>query len=461
MLEETLDVFINRIKEVVVTDKNMTTIPLAYLMTREIPDSIKHFFDQEVEIWIREEEEKFATTERFDYDIPEVRMLIDQIFDHLKQSATFHLNKFNQLLERAIKLEMNYLIEPHRTLSQFIFKDSDIVSTMGIYDTLKYFFRLEYYKGAISDYFNLKYLREISKDQFIDLINQIDEKAFSENKAETTLKMVKSIMSFLGEAENTTVNALSIDVLRVSLRDRNLGEYVELVERAEKESELSELTFDQLEAMFRDGILPGADEEIIEKTEIIGLESHEDIETSKPEVAVDEIEVQEQVIDEVVVEEDEDEDLDEEMEDEEYELEEETEEAPVAAEEPDTQVPEDVEETFDGPIPNVASDLADHVARQISSDNPLEDLNSLIKGRLRRRIIKKLFSKKEHEYITFIDSINGMPTWKDASRIIDDEFYNREINPYSREAIAFSDMIYLRFFPKDKYVGVDEDIGRF
>ncbi|MEJ2052345.1 MAG: hypothetical protein P8X42_00380 [Calditrichaceae bacterium] len=234
MTEQIVDKFIERIKEIVIADQNMDSIPLAYLMTRDVPDAIKHYFDQEVEIWLREEENKFTTTERFNYDVPEVRMLIDQIFDHLKQSATFHLNKFNQLLERAIKLEMNYLIEPHRTLSQFMFKDSNVASTMEIYDTLKYFFRLEYYKTAISDYFNTKYMREIKKDQFIELLNQIDEQAFAENPSETALKVIKSIMGFLAEAQDEEVNTLPVDLLKTAFKDRNLKDYVKLLERAIK-----------------------------------------------------------------------------------------------------------------------------------------------------------------------------------------------------------------------------------
>ncbi|RLD11711.1 hypothetical protein DRI50_09815, partial [candidate division KSB1 bacterium] len=158
MLDQITDTFLERLQKQIITDPNMTSIPLAYLMQLDIPDAIKHFFDQEVEIWIREEEEKFTATDRFDYDMPEVRMLIDQIFDRLKQNATFHITKFNHLLERAVKLEMNYLLEPHRTLSQFLFKDSPKISTMEVYDTFKYFFRFDYYKTAVSDYFNLKYL---------------------------------------------------------------------------------------------------------------------------------------------------------------------------------------------------------------------------------------------------------------------------------------------------------------
>ncbi len=46
------------------------------------------------------------------------------------------------------------------------------------------------HKDAISDYFNTKYLREISQDQFKDLMGQIDEKIYKENVLETTLKTI-------------------------------------------------------------------------------------------------------------------------------------------------------------------------------------------------------------------------------------------------------------------------------
>src|SRR4030043_189716 len=165
MLEKVIDAIISKITREVLSSQ-MNQIPVNYLMTCNIPDSVKHFFDQEVEIWLREESDKFTSNERFNYDSPEVRVLIDKIFDILKNNATLHVNKFNQLLERAIKLEANYLIRPHQTLTQFLFKNSPVITTMEVYDMLKYFDKLRYYKDALTDYFNLKYLREISQNHF-------------------------------------------------------------------------------------------------------------------------------------------------------------------------------------------------------------------------------------------------------------------------------------------------------
>jgi hypothetical protein len=373
--------------------------------------------------------------------MPEVRVLIDQIFDNLKQNARFDQIKFNQLIERAIKLEMNYLIEPHRTLSQFIFKNSQIVSTMEVYDTLKYFFKYGYYKDAISDYFNAKYLREISQEQFNQLIAQIDENAFKDNTYETTLKTIKAITSFMSEAVGADVQTIELDVLLHAFKDRNLEKYSQLIEELLKKDQ-SELSLSDLESILREENLAVLEEtaspveELVSEEkpieeETLQMEEIEDIEDSKPLVEVTEIDVGEIKPDELV---------EEEKEEEVEEEEEEEVEVAAAPEKDDTRS-------------NVASDMADFVASQIKSDKPLEDLNTMVVGRARKKIIKGLFNKKENEFLSFVNMLNEQTAWKDASIVIDNEFYERGINPYSKEAIMFSDIIYVRFFPKDRYVG--------
>ncbi len=418
MLDETIEIFTTRIKEIVLKDEKMTIIPLAYLQTLNLPESIMHFFNQEIEINLREEEKKFES-DRFDYDQPEVRMLIDKIFDKLQQNSVFDLQRFNHLLERAIKLELGYVVEPQWTLSQFIFKDGDTVSTIDVYDTLKYFFKFEYYKNAISDYFNSKYLREIARDQFKDLIKQIDENAYKEDPVTVALGTFKSILDAFNEARQTEIAVLSKNIAGKAMKDRGLEDFFKAIDNVDQE----ELTLGELEQLLKDGKLTSQDE-VAEETpaeEIAGIEEN------APEVNVAEIDVKESTL---PVEEEE---VEEEEED--YEEEEEEEEEKVPAKE------------------DVAGSLADYVAGQISSDAPLEDINLIIVGRQRRKIIKKLFKKKEDQFNSFINTLNTENSWKIASKFIDDEFYEREINPYSKEAIMLSDLIYNRFFPKDKYVG--------
>ena len=52
MLENLVDVLIKKVRDEVVSDPNMHDIPLAYIKTRQIPYSVKHFLDQEVGVQV-------------------------------------------------------------------------------------------------------------------------------------------------------------------------------------------------------------------------------------------------------------------------------------------------------------------------------------------------------------------------------------------------------------------------
>jgi hypothetical protein len=434
MLEEVIQNIIKSIRGEVVTPQ-MDKVPLNYLMSRKIPDSVKHFFDQEVEIWLREESDKFTSSERFDYDLPEVRVLIDKIFDILKQTATFHITKFNQLLERAIKLEANYLIRPHQTLTQFLFKNSFVITTMDVYDMLKYFDKFQYYKDALTDYFNLRYLREISQNQFEELISEIDQQVFNKDPLETTLKTAKTILNFFNQGRIPS-DFLPIDILNKAMEDRGLRDYVRLIETEEKDG-TDALSISDLESLIRTGKTLRERKVSKEKEKEIIVEKIADIETAKPEIVVEEISVKAEIeIPEAIqIEEEYEEEVEEEVEEEYEEVEEEVEEEPI---------PPTVSKI------DVADQLADVVAEKIKGD-VLPDLKSFISKKQSSKFIKKVFNKNEAHYREFIDHLNTIDNWKKASKAIDEIFYESSINPYSKEALEFSDTVYNRYFPKDRH----------
>ncbi len=429
MLEQIIDNIIQKIRREVVKP-GMDQIPLNYLLTCQIPDSIKHFFDQEVEIWIREESHKISSSERFDYEMPEVQMLLDKIFDILKQNATFYITQFNRLLERAIKLEANYLIRPHQTLTQFLFKDSFIITTIEVYDMLKYFDKFQYYKDALTEYFNIKYLREISQTQFEELITGIDQQVFAKNPIETVLQTIKIINNFINEGLSSPSDVMTPRMLFMIFKDRNLDDYARMMER-ELNVDTKAISIAELEQILRTG-KSLQELQAVQPAEAVTLEEIADIEEAKPEVEVETISVSEQV--EMPVEEtaEEVEEYEEEEEETVFAPPEEVQPAEMTAEERET----------------AAEQLANVVGEKMKGDS-LEDLNVLINPKQRKKFIKKIFRKQERQFQEFITLLNGTPTWKNASILIDSFFYQQGVNPYSKEALEFSDLVYNRYFPKD------------
>ncbi|RMF61936.1 MAG: hypothetical protein D6748_00585 [Calditrichaeota bacterium] len=432
MLEQIIENIIQQIRKEVVKP-GMDRVPLNYLLSCNIPDSIKHFFDQEVELWIREESQKISDSDRFDYELPEVQMLLDKIFDILKQNVTFHINQFNRLLERAIKLEANYLIRPHQTLTQFLFKDSFVITTIEVYDMLKYFDKFQYYKDALTEYFNKKYLREISQTQFEELIAGIDAQVFANNPVETALQTIKIINNFINEGRETASDRMTPRILSMIFRDRNLDQFATLMEREQQEG-TTEISMSELEQILRTGkTLRELRETVTPKTAI--MDTLADIEEEKPAVEVESISVSEQVempVEETV---------------EEFEEEEEEEEIPVTTQTATTTVEEKL---------SAAEQLANVVGEKMKGDH-LEDLHNLIRPKQRKKFIKKIFSKNEQQYMEFIGILNQTPSWKNASILIDSYFYQNGVNPYSKEALEFSDLVYNRYYPKDISINKGEE----
>ncbi len=424
MLDQIIENIIQKIRNEVV-QPGMKDIPLTYIFTRNIPDSIKHFFDQEVELWIREEQEKITNSDRFDYEMPEVRMLLDKIFDTLKQTATFHPNQFNRLLERAIKLEANFLIRPQQTLTQFLFKDAPVITTIEVYDMLKYFDKFRYYKDALTDYFNLKYLREISQRQFAELIAAIDRQVFSENPVETSLQTIKTVVNFINEGRPQVNDLLSTRILYMIFSDRNLHDFAKLMDR-EIKSGTSSLSLSDLEQILSTGKTLAELQQMKSAPAPI-LVDVPDIEEETPQIQVDNIEVPVAPEPQIPME---------------YEPDVEEEEA-IEEEEEDTLATDRVS--------SAAEQLANLVGDKLKGDH-LEDLAKIITARQRKRFVKKIFKKQENQYEEFIRLLNSTPTWKHASHLIDSFFYQQGLNPYSKEALEFSDLVYNRYFPKDAAV---------
>ena len=104
---------------------------------------------------------------------------------------------------------------------------------------------------------------------------------------------------------------------------------------------------------------------------------------------------------------------------------------------------------------HAAEQLADVVSDKIKGKY-LEDINNLIVPKYQKKFIKKIFKKDDIRYSKFINYLNQLPSWKKASAAIDEMLYQTGINPYSSIAIEFSDMVYNRYFPKDKKVNRQE-----
>lgn len=80
----------------------------------------------------------------------------------------------------------------------------------------------------------------------------------------------------------------------------------------------------------------------------------------------------------------------------------------------------------------------------------LQDLYEMFDEDERKRLLKKIFRKDEAYFTSSLNALNSMTSWKEASAYIDKILIANDVDPYSHDAVRFSEIVYQRFFPKKR-----------
>lgn len=437
VISEIDGITLNLDKKIIGRDERVS---LQEIKKRDIPSFIKNYFDRESEKWIREESSMFLSSGRFNYDLPEIRKKFDELYELLKNTAIFSRAKLHRVMEQAVKLQTNFLISPQRTMVQFIYRDDDVITPAEVMDSMKYFLDYEYYYKALEQFFKNNTMETISRTKFKNFIEQLDGKALSQDKTGAAVNMAQVIVGFLNLGRDQQSDMLDTEILINAYQDRGLPDFVNAMKNAQSKGKnkipVSHLA-EMLKSFLETGdVEPKIVKEAAKPAEVKYDEKKEVVSTKDLSKLVSQIENIKEEAEAADVssffEEEEEEDivLPTQMPPPEVKAE----VKPAAATTPEAQ--------------STAQQLAEHMARQMGQAEVLEDLNKLIEDKDKKVYIKKLFKKKDKEFFQLLANLNAATNWGDANNMIDDAFYALEVNPYQKEAIAFTDSVYARYFPK-------------
>lgn len=428
VIKETDAIVSNLHQKIIGKDKS---IALADIKKRDIPNFIKNYFDREAENWIREESSMFLSSGRFNYDLPEVRKKFDELYEVLKNTAIFNQARLNRILEQGVKLQTNFLVQPERTMVQFIYRDYDSITPAEVMDSMRYFIDYDYYFKSLEAYFKSNPMETISKTTFKSFIQQLDEKAFQENTTAASVNIASVIVGFLNLGREQQSDSIDPEVLASAYQDRNLPKYQEAAKNMMSKN-WGTVSVSKLESMFN-AFLEGGDVEAKpvkqekvktdyqEKTDVIFTK---DFSSLVSDIKVEKEEVQETEVGDFLTEEEE-EDI-------------------VLPSAPASQEYKSPETPGTG---TAADQLAAVMAERLGQAAVLKDLYQIIEDKDKKTYIKKLFKKKDKEFFQLLNDLNAINNWPAANTLIEDVFYSHDINPYQKEAIAFTDAVYTRYFP--------------
>lgn len=361
------------------------------LLAAEIPYPLKVFFRADVERILREEQRRTSEHSRFNYHHREVESLLQQLNSILVVNFTFLREEFLQKLEDGVHLILNYLLRPQWTLTNFLFNASPSIPTGELKAMFSYFGAYEYLKEVFFRYVDEKHIETLRIDEFQHLIRRIDAEYLRRKSGLEIARLTTAIYDFLHFTPFSSApsygTALATKIFVKFFEDKFFPVLAKSLEQHCAQHNLTGLTLEQLQL--------AVDTACRSNPEALQLKepSHETV-------------------------------LDGEKE-------------PPASQSPAAEHPAPRSAQSYSPLPEV----------KIKPLN-LQNLHECISGEDRRRFLKKIFKRDESYYRSSIDALNGISSWKEASQYIDKIFIANDIDPYSGEAVRFSEIVHQRYFPK-------------
>jgi hypothetical protein len=376
------------------------SIKLRDILRADIHPAIKAYFKAEVEKILQDERLLEVRSKKLPYGLPEVASLQHQIDIVLVNNYNFGRQEFEALLDASVHFQFNFLCRPQWTLLNFIFGNQRKVSTSDIERKLRYCVDYTYLSDLIKRYVVERGLAEVTYEEFKTLLEKIDREVVAQHSSIELARMTRALFSFIDDGKQITLDdfdkpKLSINAAIVFFEDKHLDDIKKRLEHERDVNRVQDVTISELATLI-EKVRTGNEEAKIEAS----------IQDFLPELTRREEKTTQ--LDNIVVS--------------------------MAQEEvsPDEAAPDNARVE---PSPRV----------QGQSQSVPADLYEEISPSDRKLFVRKLFHRQEEEFRSALDELSKCNSWQEASHFLDRLFVANKVDPFSKEAVRFTDHVYSRY----------------
>lgn len=370
------------------------SVKLKEILAADVHAAIKAYFKAEVEKMLQQERDKELRSGRFPYGLPEVKGLQRQIDLLLIQHYEFDRQEFESILDESVHFQFNYLCRPRWTLQELLFENKRSAPVSAIQRKLKYCVEYRYLVEISKRYMSDRGLAEVGYEEFRGLIERIDTEVMARHNAEELARLLKPLVEFvdMGIPDTRVSEAgplLPINAAIVFFEDKKMDDLRVRLETERDQAGVVEVNLSDLVRLIREA--RGEAEPIPE------------VAPPPPAPAVVE--------------------------------------PPVAV---DRSVVEEKKKAREPKEPAVTSGSDGRGTRSV------EDLYAMFSVKEQKRFVRKLFKKDEVEFRRALDRLNPVQTWEEASLHLDTLFEALDVDPFSKEAVLFTEKIFARYAVPDQ-----------
>ncbi len=394
---------------------------------------------------------------RVQYASDAVLKSVDQLVDELKKHFFIPKSDIEKIIKDTLLVKLEYIIMPLATIEKLLFKETAARSVTDIVIQFRGFEKFRYYPDALEKYAHAKKITHLTKGQLRLLIAEINQSLFGQGNLDNVLKLCGLIMKEINDLQGKDSKSIRTDLLMKAFVDRSLRDY-EVALNIEKELGSEEINIYGLrQVLNRFNILK-------EKKAVPVMPPP--AEETKPAVEVRK-DTTDVIIEKVLKDDESGELIDinqiiakKAKKDPTDQL-----KAPVMSDQPktNTDTPRSVVMT---PKIEHASDVTGEFIKEelvesfsddtsaiklsaLKESDQLVLLQSLITPKDEKIFLNAIFQSDTKHYHEFISAINRTKTWKEAIAVLDETLAAAKVDPYCKEAIRLSDIVYTRYYPPE------------
>ncbi|MFZ1729642.1 MAG: hypothetical protein WBQ23_08225 [Bacteroidota bacterium] len=219
------------------TIEGADSITSRQIFASSIPMAVKRMFESDIDIWVREENERLQQSSHFRYDEPEMQTLFEQIGGKARDYAVFSAAEYSAALDKNVKLFFNYVCRPQWTLVKYLFAEREHAATDDILAALQTFWHYEYYQIILREYFEKKKLSVINVKKFSELIQQIDLEVIRNFDSRKTAHLSEPLFELFNIGSASEDAMAPIEALSIFYDDKNIASIVDRLDQEKNNHE--------------------------------------------------------------------------------------------------------------------------------------------------------------------------------------------------------------------------------
>lgn len=401
----------------------------------EIHPAILKYISAEIDYQVYQDRKMLLQKSSFDYSGAEISKYFKMIALEIKKTRRISESEINDLITRAVTFNFNFVTKPNETITNFLFNEEVEREADEIILLLEFAYYYSYLQRILISYFEKKQLLTVKKEEFIFLLDKIDQELFSVKSEEMISDALSSVSDFfsIGAVLRSQLPELAIQLY---LKEKKLNEYsikfnnaIVLAPKAKYEvDEIKRILFSKAKITPKVESSKNLLEPLEETKELKQTESTSD------HISIASVETQSSnnlLDDKTHVDSFAEEKLN----------------IVTQASIPSIDLSEELKIKNDPEIFSVNSEEIEEIVSTSEGEKYGEvihhnkDILSFLSDREVERVISSIFNEDREDFASIIESISECKSYEKATEILKTVYTTYKINPYSREAILLTNAV--------------------